>query len=54
MRIYEANEVNAIDEYKMQFFLDLMNPKLDKTWEVINFRELFFERLTTDEMYFFL
>lgn len=37
-----------------KFYSDLMNFKLDQTWEVVTFREFLLEKLSLEELYFYL
>ena len=34
--------------------MDILNPKLDKVWECITFRDFLFEKNSNDELYFYL
>ena len=36
------------------FYRDLMNVKLDQSWEIITFREFLLEELSLEELYFYL
>lgn len=36
------------------FYRDLMNVKLDQSWEIITFREFILEQLNLEELYFYL
>ena len=36
------------------FYRDLMNVKLDQSWEIITFRQFLLEQLSLEEMYFYL
>jgi len=36
------------------FYIDLMNPVLNKLWEVITFREFLSAETSSDELYFYL
>lgn len=36
------------------FYRDLMNIKLDQSWEIITFREFLLEELNLEELYFYL
>lgn len=36
------------------FYRDLMNVKLDQSWEIITFREFLLEQLNLEELYFYL
>lgn len=39
---------------QQQFYKDLMNVKLDQSWEIITFREFILEELSLEELYFYL
>lgn len=44
----------AIEDNKLSFLLDALNPKLDKIWECVLFNDFLFERSSLDELYFYL
>lgn len=63
----EKNDISALEPYMVLFSLiqqkpfpqdlfyrDLMNIKLDQSWEIITFREFLLEQLSLEELYFYL
>jgi hypothetical protein len=54
LRPTEVNNPTEKDQLRINFVLDLINPKLDEAWEVKLFREFLFENTTNEEMYFYL
>ena len=48
-----AYNVN-LDDIRIQFLLDLTNPKIEKLWECSTFCEFFEEKISLDELYFYL
>lgn len=43
-----------IDDLRIQFLLDLTDPKVEKLWECSTFCDFFEEKLSLDELYFYL
>ena len=48
--LYE--EESGYESFK--FYKDLVNVKLDQTWEVVTFREFLLEELSLEDLYFYL
>ena len=50
--IYTYN--TNVDDLRVQFLLDLTNPKVEKLWECAVFCEFFEEKMAMDELFFYL
>lgn len=47
-------ERNHADDFRIMFLIDITNPKLQKLWEVVTFKDFLEEKSQLDELYFYL
>ena len=47
-------EKNHADDFRIMFLIDITNPKLQKLWEVVTFKDFLEEKSQLDELYFYL
>ena len=52
--IQEEDSKKLGDEIRVIFFCELQNPKLDKFWDCITFKDFLYEKSSIDEIYFYL
>ena len=43
-----------LEDIKAQFLIDLQNPRMDKIIDVILFKDFFYEKLDSEDLYFYL
>jgi hypothetical protein len=48
------DDISLIDENRIIFVMDLMNPRLNGIWECYTFREFLGEKFTKEELFFYL
>jgi hypothetical protein len=54
VRMLKDGEKNAVDDSRMIFLLDLVNPKFASIWEIVTFKEFLSEKAAIDEVFFYL
>ena len=54
VRALNFEEQADVEKRRMDFLVHLKNPKLNKIWDVMTFRELIEEKCSIDELHFFL
>jgi len=54
LSILYSSITSTADDNRINFYLELTNPLLNKLWEVIIFREFLSDKGSIDELYFYL